>query len=58
MLPIEGFSANFSYRDYDLAPDGRLLIVVYADPDYTPPEPGITVILNWAEVLRERVPLP
>ena len=56
-LPIEGFTPNFGYRDYDFAPDGRLLLVVHADPNYARPEPGITVVLNWVEVLKQRVQL-
>ena len=60
-LPIEGFIAVPSYRDYDVAPDGERLIMVFpadqTEPGETSP-PQINMVLNWFQELTERVPVP
>jgi Tol biopolymer transport system component len=57
-LPFEGFLIfNFS-RDYDFAPDGRLLMVFPAEPGATEEaaRQQIVITQNWHEELRRRVP--
>ena len=44
-------------RNYDVAPDGRFLMVkTSSQPGESAPD--ITVVLNWFEELKERVPVP
>jgi len=60
-LPIEGFTVVGSYRDYDMSPDGELLLMVFpADQADSgePARPQINIVLNWFEELKERVPVP
>ncbi len=60
-LPIEGFTVVSSYRDYDMSPDGELLLMVFpADRPDTgePARPQINIVLNWFVELKERVPVP
>ena len=46
-------------RTYDVAPDGRFLIIKSAgQPDAEVSSPEITVVLNWHQELIERVPIP
>ena len=40
-------------RNYDLAPDGRLLMIKQHSAT-----PNIHVVLNWFEELKARVPVP
>ena len=54
MLPIEGFSVITRHRDYDFAPDGRILVAFSPDE----PERHAYLLTNWFEVLKERVPVP
>ena len=42
--------------DYDVAPDGRLLMIV-SDPQESGP-PHFNIILNWGAELRSRVSVP
>ncbi len=49
------------YRDYDISPDGKRLLMMFpADqPDSgEPSRPQINIVLNWFEELKERVPVP
>ena len=46
-------------RNYDVAPDGRFLMIQdVAQSDGGGASPAITVVLNWFEELKERVPVP
>ncbi len=45
-------------RNYDVAPDGRFLMVKTGDETGEAPPPQITVVLNWHQELLERVPIP
>ncbi len=46
-------------RNYDVAPDGRFLMVkTGSQPGEDAPTPNITVVLNWFEELKARVPVP
>jgi hypothetical protein len=54
-LPLEGFLVFYTYRDYDVTPDGRHFLVIV--PGHKPPEPPrIVVVRHWFEELRERAP--
>jgi hypothetical protein len=62
-LPVHGALLYANYRDYDLMPDGRRLLVIV--PSESPeratagPEgPRLDVVLNWTEELNARVPVP
>jgi eukaryotic-like serine/threonine-protein kinase len=58
-LPIEGTIHPLSQRNYDVAPDGRLLVVLPASARASEPERStqqINVVLNWTEELKQRVP--
>ena len=45
-------------RNYDVAPDGRFLMLKAADETGEAPPAQITVVLNWFEELTARVPIP
>jgi serine/threonine-protein kinase len=51
---FEGWYRTSIYHNYDVAPDGRFLIV-QEPPESTPL--GINVVLNWFEELRRLVPV-
>jgi Tol biopolymer transport system component len=58
-LPIEGFLPVVNYREYDILPDGKQLIMVFpADRKGNTPAqaPRIHTVLNWTEELKARVP--
>ncbi len=59
VLPIQDFLIFNFRRDYDLAPDGRFLMVFPADRDTgnESVRPEIKVVLNWTLDLLERVPV-
>ena len=45
-------------RNYDMTPDGRLLGVISAEADRTPPlAPQIRIVSNWFRELQEGVPV-
>jgi len=52
------FEANAvqTFADYDVAPDGRLAMIA-SDPEESS-SPHFNIILNWAEEVRSRVPVP
>ena len=57
------FGANYSFsytgRNYDVAPDGRFLMINLASRSgEDTPSAQINVVLNWFEELTERVPIP
>ena len=58
-LPIQGFLMYQNYRDYDIFPNGReLVVLIPASQSRTSPEPArikIRAVLNWVEELKERV---
>ncbi len=47
-------AADLTGFDYDLAPDGRFLMVKPGPDEQTPP--GLHVVLNWVGELKRRVP--
>ena len=54
-------SAGGAARNYDVAPDGeRFLMVKQGAPTDNAGDlaPEITVVLNWFEELKDRVPVP
>jgi hypothetical protein len=59
--PKELFSGGFSVwqpnagRTYDVQKDGRLLIIETTDQKL--PNPSITVVENWFEELKQKVPV-
>ncbi len=60
-LPVEGFDVALGYRDYDMSPDGKQLLMVFPvdQPDSgEPARPQINIVLNWFEELKARVPVP
>ena len=42
--------------DYDVAPDGRLLMIRPGVEELAPPD--LHVVLNWVDELKRRVPSP
>jgi len=60
-LPIEGFSVVPGSPNFDVTPDGqRFLMLFPADRtgDGEAVRPTITIVENWFEELRQRVPTP
>ncbi len=56
---IEGLFWDFRGRSsYDVAPDGRLVIIRRGAEETVGASPGITVAINWFEELKARVPVP
>jgi Tol biopolymer transport system component len=45
----------FSWHSYDVAPDGKRLLMIHRDAGSVPRQ--LNVILNWNEELRQRLPL-
>jgi eukaryotic-like serine/threonine-protein kinase len=61
-LPIEGTIHPVAQRNYDITPDGKQLIVVLpasasGSGSARAASPQITVVLNWFEELKTRVPI-
>jgi hypothetical protein len=53
MLPILG-----SQRPYDIAPDGRFLIIRSSQPEAAAaPPPNLILVQNWFEELKRLVPV-
>jgi eukaryotic-like serine/threonine-protein kinase len=48
-------SMDFGHPGYDVAGDGRLLIVQPADEEFAPSH--VEIVLNWFEELKQRVPV-
>ena len=59
-LALGEFVSFSFYRSFDVTPNGqRFLVVLPADETaFTEPTTEITVVLNWFEELKERVPVP
>ena len=62
-VPEPLFEANYFFgapsRNYDVAPDGRFLMIkTVGQGDNDAPPSEIHVVLNWHEELKERVPIP
>ena len=60
-LPVEGFNVVSGYRDYDMSPDGKQLLMVFPADQADSGEPAqsqINIVLNWFEELKQRVPPP
>ena len=57
---VEGQFFDFRGRSaYDVAPDGRLVLIRRsAETSENDAGPQITVVLNWFEELKARVPTP
>ena len=51
---------GFDLRSYDVAPDGRFLMIKDAQgvPEQTRRSAGVVVMLNWIRQVRERFPAP
>ena len=45
-------------RPFDVAPDGRFLMIKIGGPEGVESRPSIEVVLNWVEELKARVPVP
>jgi Tol biopolymer transport system component len=59
VLPIKSFEAFLYYRDYDITPDGKqLLIIVPAEPleSNDAQRVPVNVVLNWTAELKRLVP--
>jgi hypothetical protein len=59
VLPIKSFEAFLTYRDYDITPDGKqLLMIVPADPvkNTDAQRVPVNVVLNWTADLKRLVP--
>lgn len=57
-LPIEGFLPVINYREYDVLPDGKALVMVFPaerGQNAAPPSPRIHAVVNWTEELKARV---
>ena len=54
--PVMLFQGRFvsNVLDYDVAPDGRFLMMKPGDEEQTPPD--LHVVLNWVDELARRVP--
>ncbi len=60
VLPIEGTIHPIAQRNFDVTPDGKQFLVVLPDtaPTSTQARPQqISVVLNWQEELKQRVPI-
>ena len=58
-LPIDGFTVEGYYRDYDSTPDGERLVMVFPADRTDGGEAArsqIIVVQNWTEELRRLVP--
>ena len=58
-LPVQGFLPVAFYREYDVFPDGRKMIMVFPGTPAGPTTPANThiyTVLNWTEELKARVP--
>ena len=49
--PHELFKAPREWSSFDVAEDGRLLVVEYVEPQAAAP---VTIVLNWTELLKEQ----
>ena len=56
LFPAGEYRLGGGYRQYHVAPDGRFLMQRRPGTTDGGEAPQITVVLNWFEVLRERVP--
>ena len=52
------FTGAGGYLGYDVARDGRFLVIKPAQSGAPAPPSEIHVVTNWFEELRRRVPLP
>jgi serine/threonine-protein kinase len=52
------YQAGSWLRTYDLAPDGRFLMIEPGTLDQEPSVQSLSIVLNWFEELKERVPVP
>ncbi|HTM03667.1 MAG TPA: protein kinase [Vicinamibacterales bacterium] len=58
-LPIQGFLPVAFYREYDVLPNGRQMVMVFPATRTAPAAPANThihTVLNWTEELKARVP--
>lgn len=59
-LPVHGFLPVVSYREYDIMPNGRELVMVFPAAQTRAAAPAtaqIHTVLNWVEELKARVPV-
>jgi serine/threonine-protein kinase len=60
-LPIEGFSTVPGIRNFDVMPDGQRFLMLFPanrTGDGAAVRPTITIVENWFEEVRRRVPTP
>jgi hypothetical protein len=58
-LPVQGFVPVAFYREYDIFPNGRELVMVFPPTQSTnaaPRNSHIYTVVNWTEELKARVP--
>ena len=58
-LPVQGFLPVAFYREYDIFPDGRQLVMIFPPTQTTSTAPAsshIQTVVNWTEELKARVP--
>jgi hypothetical protein len=51
---FEGSLVSDEWHDFDVAPDGRFIMIQTGQPKA--PRPEIALIQNWFEELKQRVP--
>ena len=54
--PVRLFEGRYvaTFLDYDVAPDGRFLMIKPSEDEQAPPR--LNVVLNWTDELARRVP--
>jgi len=52
---FEGYAAGSPSRTYDIAPDGRFLMMK-TSPEGQPPPPRLIIVQHWDEEVKARVP--
>ncbi len=58
LFQTDNYSLATWTSSYDVASDGRFLMIKVGGQDAGIPRRGIDVILNWVEELKQRVPVP
>ena len=59
LFPTDAYFFRRPYgRSFDVAPDGRFLMIKIGGPEGRATPPQINVVLNWFQELTERVPVP
>ena len=58
IFSTDGYLRQAGSHSYDVAPDGRFLMIKIGEPGDTPTLPKINIVLNWFEELKALVPIP